>query len=59
LSFFSLAGESFLSVFTDQLFFTLAAEEEYRLDLPFRAEAYLLLFQAGEQRASARVKAGK
>jgi hypothetical protein len=54
-----LAGESFLSVFTDQLFFTLAEEEEYRLDLPFSAENYLLLFQAGEQRASARVKAGK
>jgi hypothetical protein len=48
-----------IPVFTDQLFFTLAEEEEYRLDLPFRADTYLLLFQAGEQRVSARVKAGR
>jgi hypothetical protein len=48
-----------IPVFTDQLFFTLDDEEEYRLDLPFRAEQYLLLFQAGEQRAYTRVKAGK
>jgi hypothetical protein len=47
-----------IPIFTDQLFFTLEAEEEYRLDLPFRAETYLLLFQAGEQQVSTRVKAG-
>jgi hypothetical protein len=47
-----------IPVFMDQLFFTLEAEEEFRLNLPFRAESYLLLFQAGEQRVSARVKAG-
>jgi hypothetical protein len=45
-----------IPIFTDQLFFTLEGEEEYRLDLPFSAENYLLLFQAGEQRASTRVK---
>jgi hypothetical protein len=48
-----------IPIFTDQIFFTLAGEEEYRLDLPFSAENYLLLFQAGEQRVSARVKAGR
>jgi hypothetical protein len=48
-----------IPVFTDQLFFTLEAEEEYRLDLPFSAENYLLLFQAGEKQAVIRVKTGK
>ena len=48
-----------IPVFTDQIFFTLEGEEKYRLDLPFSAEKYLLLFQAGEQRVSAQVKAGK
>jgi hypothetical protein len=48
-----------IPVFTDQVFFTLENEETYRFDLPFRAETYLLLFQAGDQRVSARVKAGK
>jgi hypothetical protein len=47
-----------IPVFMDQLFFTLEEEEEFRLTLPFSAESYLLLFQAGEQRVSARVKAG-
>ena len=47
-----------IPVFTEQLFFTLEREEEYRLDLPFSAESYLVLFQAGEQQASTRVKAG-
>jgi hypothetical protein len=46
-----------IPVFMDQLFFTLEAEESYRLNLPFSAESYLLLFQAGEQQISARVKA--
>jgi hypothetical protein len=44
-----------IPVFTAQVFFTLAAEEEYRLVLPFTAEQYLLLFQAGEERSTARV----
>jgi hypothetical protein len=44
-----------IPVFTDLLFFTLEKEEEYRLDLPFSAETYLLLFQAGDQRVSTRV----
>jgi hypothetical protein len=48
-----------IPVFTDRIFFTLAEEEEYRLDLPFSAEQYLLLFQAGEERASVRVRAGR
>jgi hypothetical protein len=48
-----------IPVFTDQIFFTLEEEETYRFDLPFRAETYLLLFQAGDQRVSARVRAGK
>jgi hypothetical protein len=48
-----------ISIFTDQIFFTLEGEEDYRLDLPFSAENYLLLFQAGEQRVSTRVKAGR
>ncbi|MDR0598255.1 MAG: hypothetical protein LBG14_07090 [Treponema sp.] len=48
-----------IPVFTDQIFFTLEGEEEYRLDLPFSAEKYLLLFQAGEQRVSAQIKAGR
>ncbi|MDR1250082.1 MAG: hypothetical protein LBK63_12365 [Treponema sp.] len=50
-----------IPVFTDQIFFTLEEEEEYRFDLPFSAENYLLLLQAGEgdQRVSARVNAGK
>jgi hypothetical protein len=46
-----------IPVFTERIFFTLEAEEEYRFDLPFSAESYLLLFQAGDQRALARVKA--
>jgi hypothetical protein len=48
-----------IPVFTDQLFFTLEREEEYRLALPFGAESYLLLFQAGEQQASIRVRAAR
>ena len=48
-----------IPVFTDRLFFTLEREEEYRLALPFGAESYLLLFQAGDQRASIRVKAAR
>jgi hypothetical protein len=48
-----------IPVFTDQVFFTLEGEEAYRFDLPFSAENYLLLFQAGDQRVSARVRAGK
>jgi hypothetical protein len=48
-----------IPVFTDQIFFTLEQEEEYRLDLPFSAETCLLLFQAGDQRVSTRVSAGK
>jgi hypothetical protein len=47
-----------IPVFTAQLFFTFEEEEEYRLDLPFSAETYLALFQAGDQRASLRVRAG-
>ncbi|GHV31549.1 hypothetical protein AGMMS4952_20490 [Spirochaetia bacterium] len=43
-------------VFTAQVFFTLEQEEEYRLTLPFTAENYLLLFQAGEDRITARAK---
>jgi hypothetical protein len=46
-----------IPVFMDQIFFTLDEEEEWRLSLPFNAESYLVLFQAGEQRVSARVKA--
>jgi hypothetical protein len=46
-----------IPVFTEQIFFTLENEETYRFDLPFGAENYLLLFQAGDQRVSARVKA--
>jgi hypothetical protein len=45
-----------IPVFTARIFFTLATEEEYRLDLPFTAENYLILFQAGEERTTARVK---
>jgi hypothetical protein len=45
-----------IPVFTARVFFTLTEEEEYRLDLPFAAESYLLLFQAGGERATARVK---
>ncbi|GHV78561.1 hypothetical protein AGMMS49944_03520 [Spirochaetia bacterium] len=45
-----------IPVFTDRLFFTLEQEEEYRLALPFTAENYLLLFQVGEERVTARVK---
>jgi hypothetical protein len=50
-----------IPVFTDQIFFTLEEEEEYRFDLPFSAANYLLLFQAGDgdQRVSTRVRAGK
>jgi hypothetical protein len=48
-----------IPVFTEQLFFTLEDEEAYRFDLPFSAESYLLLFQAGEQQAVIRVKAGR
>jgi hypothetical protein len=48
-----------IPVFTDQVFFTLEGEEAYRFDLPFSAETYLLLFQAGDQRVSTRVRAGK
>jgi hypothetical protein len=48
-----------IPVFTDQLYFTLEDEEEYRLDLPFSAASYLLLFQAGEQQAVIRVRAGR
>jgi hypothetical protein len=48
-----------IPIFTDRLFFTLEDAEEYRLDLPFSAETYLLLFQAGEQRVSTRVRAGE
>jgi hypothetical protein len=48
-----------IPVFTDQVFFTLEGEETYRFDLPFSAETYLLLFQAGDQRVSTRVRAGK
>jgi hypothetical protein len=46
-----------IPVFMEQIFFTLEGEEAYRFDLPFSAETYLLLFQAGEQRVSTRVKA--
>jgi hypothetical protein len=52
------ANPADIPVFTDQIFFTLEREEEYRFDLPFRAERYLLLFQAGDQQVSARVRAG-
>ncbi|GHT82884.1 hypothetical protein FACS1894137_02680 [Spirochaetia bacterium] len=45
-----------IPVFTAKLFFTLEREEEYRLVLPFTAEHYLLLFQAGDERSTARVK---
>jgi hypothetical protein len=45
-----------IPVFTAPVFFTFEDEEEYRLDLPFAAENYLLLFQAGGERATARVK---
>jgi hypothetical protein len=48
-----------IPVFTEQIFFTLEDEETYRFDLPFGAESYLLLFQAGDQRVSARVRADK
>jgi hypothetical protein len=48
-----------IPVFTDQIFFTLEEEETYRFNLPFRAETYLLLFQAGDQRVSTRIRAGK
>jgi hypothetical protein len=50
-----------IPVFTDQVFFTLEGEEAYRFDLPFSAETYLLLFQAGDGdlRVSTRVRAGK
>jgi hypothetical protein len=48
-----------IPVFTEQIFFTLENEEAYRFDLPFAAETCLLLFQAGDQRVTARVKAGK
>jgi hypothetical protein len=47
-----------IPVFMDQLFFTLEEEEEFRLNLPFGAESYLLLFQAGDQQVSGRVKVG-
>jgi hypothetical protein len=52
------ANPADIPVFTAQIFFTLEGEEEYRLDLPFDAERYLLLFQAGDQRVSTRVRAG-
>ncbi|GHV76689.1 hypothetical protein AGMMS49942_15100 [Spirochaetia bacterium] len=45
-----------IPVFTAQVFFTLEQEEEYRLVLPFTAEDYLLLFQVGGERVTARVK---
>jgi hypothetical protein len=45
-----------IPVFTGRLFFTLEQEEEYRLALPFTAENYLLLFQVGGERVTARVK---
>jgi hypothetical protein len=48
-----------IPIFTDQIFFTLEDGEEYRFDLPFRAETYLVLFQAGDHRVSTRVNAGK
>jgi hypothetical protein len=46
-----------IPVFTARLFFTLEEEEEYRLVLPFNGEQYMLLFQAGDRRATVRVKA--
>jgi hypothetical protein len=45
-----------IPVFTERVFFTLEQEEEYRFILPFTADNYLLLFQAGEDRVSARAK---
>jgi hypothetical protein len=45
-----------IPVFTTRIFFTLEPEEEYRLVLPFDAENCVLLFQAGGERATARVK---
>jgi hypothetical protein len=45
-----------IPVFTARFFFTLEQEEEYRFALPFAAENYLLLFQTGEEQATARVK---
>jgi hypothetical protein len=45
-----------IPVFTAEVFFTLEYEEEYRLVLPFTAENYLLLFQVGGERSTARVK---
>jgi hypothetical protein len=46
-----------IPIFIDHIFFTLEQEEEYRLVLPFAAENYLLLFQAGAERITARAKA--
>jgi hypothetical protein len=45
-----------IPVFTARVFFTLEQEEEYRFVLPFEADTYLLLFQVGGERATARVK---
>jgi hypothetical protein len=45
-----------IPVFTERVFFTLEAEEEYRLSLPFGAEELLILLQVGAQRATVRVK---
>jgi hypothetical protein len=45
-----------IPVFTAQVFFTMEQEETYRLALPFTAENYLLLFQAGGERVTARAK---
>jgi hypothetical protein len=45
-----------IPVFTERMFFTLEPQEEYRLSLPFGADEMVILLQAGNQRAAARVK---
>jgi hypothetical protein len=48
-----------MPVASQMIFFTLEPEEEYRFSVPFGGDELWVLFQAGDQRASVRVKPEK